>query len=218
MRISTRRTTALHFTLFLSACGTLGTEPEKASPELTGQGVAPAYSQSASTARPFGSVLGDFNGVTIYSNGSTSTNSGQYNSVSGYTTGIKWQCVEYIVRYYKVRYGKQIRGGNAKDFFVNAASKGLDHFPNAGAMSPRVGDILVSEGGSWGHVGIVREVGKDYVLVANQNFTNSSADATTRLTMTVKEFRPQVGPPSYSFTVGGFSKSLPIRGWLRVKG
>jgi surface antigen len=138
--------------------------------------------------------------------------------VNGYSTGYRWQCVEFVTRYYWQRYGRKIRGGNANDFYRNASAKGLAAHPNGGAVRPAVGDILVSEGNTHGHVGIIREVGSNYVVVVHQNFANGTADLQLRLPMTVgtRSLPPgHYGPPSPVYTVGGFTTTLPIRGWVR---
>src|SRR5947207_3415286 len=49
-------------------------------------------------AAPFGTDLGSFNGVTVFSNGSSGYYSGLSNTLNGIYTGIKWQCVEYVRR------------------------------------------------------------------------------------------------------------------------
>jgi surface antigen len=170
---------------------------------------------SATSTQKYGTLLGSFNGVNVYSNGSPGYFSGVTNTVNGYVTGYKWQCVEYIVRYYWQVYGRKIRGGNANDFYKTAASKGLKPYANGAAVGPQVGDILVSEGGPNGHVAIVREVGSNYVVVAQQNFYESATDVSTRLTLTVRTYTPYIGPPSRTYTVGGFSSTYPVRGWVR---
>jgi glutathionylspermidine amidase/synthetase len=63
-------------------------------------------------AQPFGTYLGSFNGVVSYSNGSTSNVSNQSNYVNGTYIGMKWQCVEYVRRYYLSRYGKNLYTGS----------------------------------------------------------------------------------------------------------
>lgn len=168
----------------------------------------------------YNSYLGDADGVAVYSNGSTGYFSNVQYTVSNYTgssysTGYKWQCVEFVVRYYWLKYNLRIRGGNANTFFRDAEIKGLNRYENGGVVAPQVGDILVSEGGSYGHVAVVRAVGSDHVVVAQQNWANAASDVSTRLSMTVTWYYPPVGPPSPSYRVAGFSASYPVRGWLR---
>ncbi|MFY0536767.1 CHAP domain-containing protein [Nannocystis pusilla] len=158
---------------------------------------------STVASRAFGDYAGSFNGITANLNGSTNYDSGQYS-----TCGLKWQCVEYVNRYYYQYYGhKNLRGtGNANTYYSSAASKGLIAYPNAGSTKPAVGDMLASAGGSFGHIAIVREVGSNYVKVIHQNWSNSTADDSKTLTMTVSNGK---------YTVAGFSGSYSVQGWLR---
>lgn len=156
----------------------------------------------------FGSKVGSFNGVDAYSNGSTSYASNQYYTYSGYKTGMKWQCVEFDNRYFWIKFGRKIAGGNANTYYSNASSKGLKRAANGGSDKPQVGNILCSAGGKYGHLAIVREVGSNYVKVIHQNWSNSSSDNSKKLTMTVKNGK---------YTVSGFSSSYPVQGWLWPK-
>jgi len=177
----------------------------------------PLNRQLKATAKPptgFGSELGQFNGVTIYSNGNdtyvgTERSYSTINSIKK-DVGVKWQCVEFVNRYYWQQYGIALRdkySGNANRFWNNASTMGLDSFSNGGtAIIPQVGDILVSNGGANGHVAIVRSVSSNQVCVAHQNFANSTADENKCLTMTSANGR---------YTVAEFNGNLPIVGWLR---
>lgn len=150
----------------------------------------------------WGTALGSYNGVTAYSNGSVS-----YVGPYG-TYGYQYQCVEYINRYYVQALGwKNMRGmGNANAYCSNTASTGLKVYLNNGTTGPKTGDILVSKGGSYGHVAIVREVGTTYVKVIEQNWCNCSSDANTQIAMTVSGGK---------YNVSGFSSSYPVACWAR---
>jgi surface antigen len=154
----------------------------------------------------FGIQVGQFNGCVAYSNGSTTYYSGLPNYAAGVYTGIKWQCVEYVQRYYYEQYGLNIKPffGNANSFFNqgNASAAGLQIYPNGGYESPQVGDILCSNGGTYGHVAIVREVTTNYIKVIQQNWLNHSGDNSFTLTRNGN-------------TVNGFNSSYQINGWLR---
>ncbi|RJR20021.1 MAG: CHAP domain-containing protein [Nitrospiraceae bacterium] len=172
----------------------------------------PFLTPSYSSAAAFGTDLGDFNGVTAYSNGSTSYYSGQQNYYNGSYTGIKWQCVEYVRRYYLSWYGINLYNGsgmNANEFYSRASEMGLDSYPNGGTTAPQVGDILVSNGGSYGHVAIVRSVSGNQVCTIQQNFSNDSGDVNRCLALTES---------NGSFSVSGSSGSYPVQGWLRAGG
>ncbi|HGJ65046.1 TPA: CHAP domain-containing protein [bacterium] len=157
----------------------------------------------------YGTKVGSFDGVTAYSNGSTSYYSGISNYYNGYRTGIKWQCCEYADRYFYAKKGKKITGGNANTYCSNASSKGLSRAWNNSTNKPWVGDIMASNGGPYGHVAIVREVGSNYIKVIHQNWSNSTSDESKTLPMTVTE---KNGVKYYN--VGNFSSSYPVTCWL----
>lgn len=160
-------------------------------------------------ADSFGAQVGSFNGVAAYSNGNVSYYSGQKSTYNGYNTGIKWQCVEFVSRFFKAVRNKQIAGGNANTFYSNASSKGLNRSPNGGTDKPQVGNLICSNGGSYGHCGIIREVTSNSVKVIHQNYSNNSSDNSKTLTLSVRSS----GGKTY-YTVGSFSSTYPVVGWM----
>ncbi len=165
---------------------------------------------NSNAAEPFGTYLGEFSGVAAYSNGNTSYYSDVSNYVNGTYTGIQWQCVEYVRRYYLLVYGIDLASmhlGDANTWYDNASAMGLERYPNGSSTSPQVGDILVSEGGDYGHVAIVKSVSGSQVCTIQQNFSNDSTDVNRCLTLAVS---------GGNYTVGGFSATYPIEGWLRI--
>ena len=156
----------------------------------------------------FGAQVGTFNGVIAYSNGTVGNVSNEYNYYSGTNTGMKWQCVEFVNRYYAAVYAQNIRiaGHNANDYYPNAAAHGLTPYNNGGTTAPQVGDILCSGGGQYGHVAIIREIGSNYINVIQQNWNNNSSDNSMTLS-----YSPQNG----YYTIGSFSSSYSVQGWLR---
>jgi surface antigen len=158
---------------------------------------------SVEQAVAFGQWVGSFKGVDAYSNGSNGYVSGLYSCC-----GLKWQCVEYVNRFYVQALGHQnLKGtGNANAYFGTAASKGLVAYGNSNATPPAVDDMLTSAGGAYGHIAIVREVGPNYVKVIHQNWANSSPDNSMTLAMWYSNGK---------YTVEGFSGSYPVQGWLR---
>lgn len=165
--------------------------------------VAEDGTATAEQALSFGSWVGSFNGVDAYSNGSAGYDSGSYSCC-----GLKWQCVEYVNRYYVQALGHQnLKGtGHAKSYFGTADSKGLVAYPNTNATPPAVNDMLASAGGAFGHIAIVREVGPDYVKVIHQNWSNSQSDDAKTLSMSFSNGK---------YTVSSFSAGSPVQGWLR---
>lgn len=137
------------------------------------------------SAEDWDTNLGSYNGVTVYSNGSTATyRSDQRNIVNGYDTGVKWQCVEFVRRYFYLVYGLKVGSGmDADGFYSNGL--GLRKFANTGTQAPVVGAILCSSNVNDGHVAIIREVGPDYIRVAHQNWSNSPDDVNHKFAMTV---------------------------------
>jgi surface antigen len=143
--------------------------------------------------------------VTAYSNGSTGY-------VGPYETyGYQFQCVEYINRFYVEALGHEnMRGtGNARDYYSTAASRDLDAYLNDGSVCPQVGDILCSNGGTHGHIAIVKQLSWGTVHVIQQNWFNDRGDDDMTLTLT-----RSIG----HYNVSGFNGSYPIQGWLRKSG
>lgn len=157
-------------------------------------------------ASSFDTQVGTFNGVIAYSNGTIGYVSNVYNTATGINTGMKWQCVEYVNRYYYTVYKLDLKStgiyGNANHYYNNAASSGLNAYSNGGATAPQVGDIICSNGGSYGHVAIIREVGTNYVKVIQQNWSNDANDESKTLTRSGN-------------TIGDFGSGYPVIGWLR---
>jgi len=172
----------------------------------------PVVSQETTTVDflpHFGTYIGEFNGVAAYSNGNPEYYSELQNYVNEVYTGIQWQCVEYARRYYLTISGKNIYIGysNASEFYDRASEMGLDSYPNGGTTSPQVGDILVSKGGSFGHVAIARTVSDTEVCTIQQNWSNDPTDANKCIGMTVS---------NGNYTVNDFVSNYSIQGWLRM--
>ncbi|MBK8499675.1 MAG: CHAP domain-containing protein [Flavobacteriales bacterium] len=130
--------------------------------------------------RPAGQVLDSLSGVQVYHNGSMEATHGR-NMVDGYNVGLKYQCVEFVKRYYLQRYDHRMPDsyGHAKDFFDPRTQdgglnkrRGLLQFNNASAAQPQAGDLIVLDGWSgnpYGHVAIISKVGDGEVEVVQQN-------------------------------------------------
>ncbi len=90
--------------------------------------------QVEASSLSFGTQVGEYNGVIGYSNYDDDYASGEYNYKNDYNTGMKWQCVEYVNRYYYVIYGQKIRipGTNADEYYDAASDRGLVAYPNGG--------------------------------------------------------------------------------------
>lgn len=134
-----------------------------------------------------GEVIDSLNGISVYYNGENFSNvSGRSVTVDGYNLGLKYQCVEFVKRYYYEYYGHKMPNsyGHAKDFFDNSlddvafnAKRGLNQYRNIRYEKPQVNDILVYDGfggNPFGHIGIVSEVGDDYIEFVQQNVGKKS--------------------------------------------
>lgn len=159
-----------------------------------------------------GDSVDSFNGVVVYNNGMDYPKSygKHYSKDSVYYYGKKWQCVEFIKRYYYDYYHHQMPNGfgNAKDFFDNTIkdgklnkARGLIQYRNESSSCPKIGDILIF-GGKYGHVAIVTKVTNSEVEVIQQNIYMSPRET----------FKLIVNNGKY--TIGENTKP---EGWLRMK-
>jgi surface antigen len=129
-------------------------------------------------ARNTGVVIDSYKGVAIYDNGPLAIKShGRHYSATGYYWGQKWQCVEFVKRFFDQAKGHQMPDGwgHAKEFFdPNVAQgginqrRGLRQFRNGGDVAPAVDDLFVFTG-NYGHVGIVSDVTSNSVEIVQQN-------------------------------------------------
>ena len=135
-----------------------------------------------------GDSLGSFNGVTAYYNsgGINSCGNRHWSSDGAYSFGFKWQCVEFIRRYYYEALNHKIpnRWGNASDYFIENIPSGsmnterdLVQYHN-GNMRPQVNDLLVFQymAGGLGHVSIVTNVTDSTVSTIAQNIGKDCAN------------------------------------------
>lgn len=128
-----------------------------------------------------GQALDSLNGVVVYYNGGIDHVSERNTSADGYNIGLKYQCVEFVKRYYYEYYHHQMPDsyGNAKDFFGAGIpdgglnkQRGLLQFKNPSRSRPQVGDLLIMDGHSgnpYGHVAIVSQVAEGTVQIIQQN-------------------------------------------------
>lgn len=192
--------------------------PETQSPPVFGNNISDVEFQyslaaSACTNRCSQNIkIGECSGIPVFSNGEYTGGGGTCgtNKVNGYTTGYKWQCVELANRFFFLRFGKKIAGGNANTYYSAASSKGLNRASNGGTDNPRAGNLICSAGGSYGHIGVIKEVGKDYIIVAHQNWSCPNGEIKLSMKVTTKNGKKY-------YTVSGFSSSYPIQGWLWPK-
>lgn len=142
---------------------------------------SPSTIRQAIKRPEIGEIIDSLDGIYVYYNGSISNTSGRNTSPSGYNLGQKYQCVEFIKRYYYYHYNHQMPDawGNAVDFFDTSladgalnSKRGLHQFVHPSASKPQRGDILIYSGfagNSFGHVSIVSQVGNNFIEVIQQN-------------------------------------------------
>jgi len=159
-----------------------------------------------------GEVLDSHNGIPVYYNGENYTNvSGRNVTSDGYNLGLKYQCVEFVKRYYYEHYNHKMPNsyGHAKEFFDKTLldkdfneERGLLQFRNVRTHKPMPGDMLIYDAypnNPFGHIGIITEVGDDYVELIQQNFGTK-----TRQKLKLVEF-------AGIYTIADYD----ILGWLR---
>lgn len=133
-----------------------------------------------------GEKIDSLNHVYIYYNdGFSNVSSGRNVTKDGYNIGLKYQCVEFVKRYYYEFYQHKMPNtyGNAKDFFNKSLADGkynadrdLMQYCNNSLSKPKIGDLVVydeSTFNSFGHVAIVCSVSEDEVEVIQQNCSSS---------------------------------------------
>jgi hypothetical protein len=119
--------------------------------------------------------------VAIHYNGGIHATHGRNRTPDGYNIGIRYQCVEFIKRYFWERHKHRMPDsyGHAKDFFDpqlpdggwNARRAMVQHV-NGGGTKPAKGDLVVFRPwlfNRYGHVAIVASVSNNTVEIAQQN-------------------------------------------------
>ena len=134
---------------------------------------------------PFTPKIGDkldsFNGVYVYYNGMVPNVVGRNLAPDGYNLGLKYQCVEFVKRYYYYHYKHKMPDsyGDAKDFYNGKIGDGginkrrnLLQYSNPSKSKPKVGDLIIfdgSTGNPFGHVAIISKVTDSQVEIIQQN-------------------------------------------------
>lgn len=161
-----------------------------------------------------GSVVDELDGVKIYYNGPVGNVSGRNTAPCGYNLGQKYQCVEFIKRYYYEAKGHKMPNpwGHAKDFFQSGLpdgalnrDRGLLQFANGSATRPEAGDLLVMSG-YHGHVGIISAVLDGKIELAQQN---PGPDEPSRIWITLRN-------DSHNGEERWIVDSKRVLGWLRL--
>lgn len=133
------------------------------------------------TACHIGQEIDNFNGVAVYYNGKIGNVTGRTVTSDGYNIGLKYQCVEFVKRYYYEYLNHKMPDsyGHAKDFFDKSLQDGfknkkrsLIQYTNPAKVKPEVNDLVVFEGtgsNEYGHVAIICSVSEDEIEIIQQN-------------------------------------------------
>lgn len=128
-----------------------------------------------------GQKVDSLNHVIVYYNGNVGHVMGRNVAKDGYNLGLKYQCVEFVKRYYYEYYNHKMPDsyGNAKDFFNASVKDGeiskarnLRQFNNPSKSQPQIGDLIIFDGHAgnpYGHVAIVSDVKDDEIQIIQQN-------------------------------------------------
>ncbi len=160
-----------------------------------------------------GDPIDSLNNVYVYYNGGINNVTERNLVDDGYNLGLKYQCVEFVKRYYYEYLNHKMYNtfGNAKDFFEKNLSdgqknkqRGLKQYTNPSLKKPRINDLIVFDGSlfnRYGHVAIISRLSDSEVEIIQQN---SGPFARTRKTYELR-------------LVNGkwFIKNNHILGWLR---
>lgn len=162
-----------------------------------------------------GEELDCYKGVKIYNNGKDYVKDyGKNYSKDGYYYGLKWQCVEFVKRFYfDAKSHKMPDGlGHAKEFFDDSVKQGelnrkrnLLQYRNGDNEKPQADDLIVFTDTYYGHVTIITEVTDKDIEIIQQNIYGKTRD---RLKLVLKDGK---------YTVGGGKDRSPA-GWLRKGG
>lgn len=166
------------------------------------------------TKKP-GDKLDSLNGVYVFYNGKVGKVTGRNTTADGYNLGLKYQCVEFVKRYYYEHLNHKMTDswGHAKDFYdksladgKNNKRRGLTQYSNPSQSKPKVNDLLVYDAtllNSFGHVAIVAKVTNKSIEVIQQNpgLLGSSRDT---FKLTNKNGKWEI-------------KNSQVLGWLRKK-
>jgi surface antigen len=162
-----------------------------------------------------GQKLDSLNGVYVYYNGGVGHVGNRNTSEDGYNIGLKYQCVEFVKRYYYEYYTHKMPDsyGNAKDFFDNTIKdksinpkRDLIQCTNPSVLKPQIGDLIIFDGhvgNQYGHVAIISQVNTTQIEIIQQN-------------------PGPYAPSRVQFDLDSTSKGFKINhdrllGWLRMK-
>ena len=127
-----------------------------------------------------GDKIDSLNGVYVFYNGKVGNVEGR-NTVDGYNLGLKYQCVEFVKRYYYEYLNHKMPDsyGHAKDFFNRSLKDGhknkqrnLIQYTNSSKSKPKVNDLIIFDAtpfNKYGHVAIISKVTNNQIEIIQQN-------------------------------------------------
>lgn len=127
-----------------------------------------------------GEIIDSLNHVYVFYNDKVETVIGR-NVKDGYNIGLKYQCVEFVKRYYFEFYNHRMPDsyGHALSFYNSAFKDGevntqraLLQFKNPSKSKPMIGDLIIMDAtifNSFGHVAIISAVNDGNVEIIQQN-------------------------------------------------
>lgn len=133
------------------------------------------------TSYSVGQAIDSLNGVKVYYNGGIGNVSGRNLTADNYNLGLKYQCVEFVKRYYYEHMNHKMPDsyGNAVDFFDPDLKDGaynkrrdLTQYSNPSESKPEVDDLIIFSGtasNEYGHVAIVSNVTDLEIEIIQQN-------------------------------------------------
>lgn len=128
-----------------------------------------------------GEQIDSLNGVSVFYNGAVGHVAGRNTAPDGYNLGLKYQCVEFVKRYYYEYLNHKMPDsyGHAKDFFDKSLKDGaknkrrnLTQYTNSSKTKPEANDLVVFDGtvlNQYGHVAIISEVRDNKIEIVQQN-------------------------------------------------
>lgn len=128
-----------------------------------------------------GQKIDSLNRVIVYYNGGVNHVKERNTTKDGYNIGLKYQCVEFVKRYYYEYLNHKMPDsyGHAKSFFNKELKDGalneqrnLIQYTNQSNTKPKVNDLLIFGGtiyNRFGHVAIVSKVNDSTLEIIQQN-------------------------------------------------
>ncbi|MFM7667096.1 MAG: CHAP domain-containing protein [Bacteroidota bacterium] len=128
-----------------------------------------------------GDIVDSLDGVYVFYNGDVSHVSERHLAKDGYNLGLKYQCVEFVKRYYyeHLKHKMPDSYGHAREFYNSKfrdgelnSKRNLLQFKNGSASKPQVKDLIVFDGhefNPYGHVAIISRVGENFIEIIQQN-------------------------------------------------